>query len=104
MIEDFAPSVQADNAGTILEPFFSTQPVGKGVGLDLAVSRTLALGQDGAIEHSPDREKTTFVLRVPLLGSSGGVPEESLEEASSGAKAPSRPQRLACSRTLLTRF
>lgn len=78
-IEDSGTGVLVENEAKLFEPFFSTKPVGKGVGLGLAVGRTLALAQGGDLEYLSGRAKTTFVLRLPRA------------EASS----ETRPKRLA---------
>ena len=49
----------------IMEPFFTTKPVGKGTGLGLSLSRTIALEHDGELRYEERGGHTCFSLLLP---------------------------------------
>ena len=69
-VRDNGPGISPENRAHIMEPFFTTKPVGKGTGLGLSISRSIALEHGGTLELDPESAHTCFVLRIPL---SGGV-------------------------------
>ena len=51
----------------VLEPFFTTKPIGQGVGLGLSISYSIAKKHDGELELRPRPEGgTAAILRFPL--------------------------------------
>ncbi|HAR43278.1 MAG TPA: hypothetical protein DCS07_11730 [Bdellovibrionales bacterium] len=52
---------------SIMEPFFTTKPIGKGVGLGLSVSRSLAEAHSGKLYVDTTADRTRFVLTLPRL-------------------------------------
>ncbi len=50
----------------IMEPFFTTKPVGKGMGLGLSLSRSIAEGHSGALTLGERNGHTCFSLTLPL--------------------------------------
>lgn len=58
--------VPRDLREKIFEPFFTTKEVGRGTGLGLSVSHAIIGQHGGILELSPDTERTTFVIRLPL--------------------------------------
>ena len=51
----------------VLEPFFTTNPIGQGVGLGLSISYSIAKKHDGELELRPRPEGgTAAILRFPL--------------------------------------
>jgi PAS domain S-box-containing protein len=67
-VRDNGPGIPPENRAHIMEPFFTTKPVGKGTGLGLSISRSIALEHGGALELDPDSPHTCFVLKIPLCG------------------------------------
>lgn len=70
-IADSGPGVATDVAGRVFEPFVTTKPGGMGLGL--AISRSLLRAQGGELDYSGadaagSREGARFVLRLPLAG------------------------------------
>ncbi len=73
LVADSGPGVPAEVVSRLFEPFTTSKPSGLGVGL--AICRSIAHAHHGEIFHSPDDAlalgcRTCFVLRLPLLGQS----------------------------------
>lgn len=64
-IRDSGPGIPKEIEGKIFEPFFTTKKFGKGTGLGLSISKGLVDAHDGEIFHTIEKEKTTFVVRLP---------------------------------------
>lgn len=66
-IEDNGPGIPSDVKNRILEPFFTTKPMGKGTGLGLDVVRRIVQNRHGGsllIDSKPGQ--TRFTVRLPL--------------------------------------
>lgn len=70
-VTDSGPGIPPDLRPRIMEPFFTTKPVGKGTGLGLSISRSIAEAHSGSLELCAAPGHTKFVLTLPL----GGVAE-----------------------------
>jgi len=66
-VEDDGPGVDPAVAEHLFEPFVTTKPPGKGTGLGLAVSHTVArrFGGSLGVDRSPDLGGARFALRMP---------------------------------------
>lgn len=64
-IRDSGPGIPKEIEGKIFEPFFTTKKIGKGTGLGLSISKGLVDAHDGEIFHTIEKDKTTFVVRLP---------------------------------------
>jgi len=63
-IHDTGLGISAENIETIFEPFYTTKP--KGIGLGLAISKTLVEVNGGQIRvESTENEGSTFTLILP---------------------------------------
>jgi PAS domain S-box-containing protein len=51
----------------IMEPFFTTKPVGKGTGLGLSLSKNIAEEHGGKLEYSEENGRTRFSLALPVV-------------------------------------
>jgi signal transduction histidine kinase len=65
-VSDSGPGIEPEYRAHIMEPFFTTKPVGKGIGLGLSISRSIALEHGGTLELDPGSPHTCFRLKLPL--------------------------------------
>jgi len=65
---DCGTGVPAALKARIMEPFFTTKPVGKGIGLGLSLSKQIAQEHAGTLEVDEDGGHTRFSLRLPRSG------------------------------------
>ncbi|MES2744831.1 MAG: ATP-binding protein [Bdellovibrionota bacterium] len=70
-IKDSGKGIPEGIRNKIMQPFFTTKPAGKGAGLGLSISSTLARAQGGRIEVDYDSLHTCFVLSLPLRAHKG---------------------------------
>jgi len=65
-VTDNGPGVPPPIRARIMEPFFTTKPVGKGTGLGLSLSRSIAAGHGGELTLGERNGHTCFSLTLPL--------------------------------------
>ena len=65
LVEDSGPGVPEENRERILEPFFTTKPVGKGTGLGLSISRVLLERHSGRLRLDEAADCTRFIIELP---------------------------------------
>jgi signal transduction histidine kinase len=63
---DNGPGVPAEIRSRIFDPFFSTKPMGQGMGLGLDISRRLVRHNDGTIEFESQPGRTEFRVSLPI--------------------------------------
>jgi len=66
-VTDSGPGVPPELRSRIMEPFFTTKPVGKGTGLGLSLSKTIAEEHGGRLEFGEDHGNTCFSLALPMV-------------------------------------
>jgi PAS domain S-box-containing protein len=64
-VSDSGPGISPEHRALIMEPFFTTKPVGKGIGLGLSISRSIALEHRGTLELDEASPHTCFRLKLP---------------------------------------
>jgi len=67
-VSDSGQGIAAENWSHIMEPFFTTKPVGEGTGLGLSISRSIVLEHEGTLELDQSSPHTRFVMKLPLSG------------------------------------
>jgi PAS domain S-box-containing protein len=65
-VTDNGPGISEELQTHIMEPFFTTKPIGKGTGLGLSLSKSIAEEHGGKLEYSEDHGHTCFSLVLPL--------------------------------------
>lgn len=66
VISDSGPDIPKDIRAKIMEPFFTTKPLGEGTGLGLSISRNIIDSHKGMIFLDEKAKKTTFVVEFPV--------------------------------------
>jgi signal transduction histidine kinase len=75
-IEDNGCGIRAEHLPRLFEPFFTTRPVGQGMGLGLSISYGIVRDHGGAIEvQSQVGQGSLFRVWLPLQPPGGGVDE-----------------------------
>ena len=74
----------------LMQPFFTTKPVGKGTGLGLSIASGIVADHGGKLAYDPISPRTRFVLTLPLARQ---IPEKS--PLSSDLLAPDTPKKSA---------
>jgi PAS domain S-box-containing protein len=67
-ISDTGCGISSDNIGKIFDPFYTTSPPGRGIGLGLSICHSVVKQHFGSIEvNSVEGEGSRFVVRLPVL-------------------------------------
>jgi len=64
-ISDSGEGINPTVAEKIMNPFYTTKPVGKGTGLGLSISKGIADAHGGSLKYLPNQLHTTFILDLP---------------------------------------
>lgn len=65
-IEDSGSGIAPELRDKVMQPFFTTKPVGKGTGLGLSIASGIAASHGGSLRLDEASQKTRFVLSLPL--------------------------------------
>lgn len=68
-IVDNGLGVLEEHASKVMEPFFTTKEIGKGLGLGLSAAHGFAKVHGGELNLERTKEKTRFVLKLPVPNS-----------------------------------
>ncbi|MET0793105.1 MAG: ATP-binding protein [Polyangiaceae bacterium] len=67
VVSDTGPGIPAELRERVLEPFFTTKPVGQGTGLGLSITYSIVRKHQGTLELSePEGGGTSVAIRFPL--------------------------------------
>lgn len=66
-VSDSGPGIPLQNLDKLFQPFFTTKPVGKGMGLGLIVSRSIAEEHGGTLMLNRRSPATCFNLDLPCI-------------------------------------
>jgi PAS domain S-box-containing protein len=72
-VRDSGAGVPPEIRERIMDPFFTTKPVGTGTGLGLSISRTIAAEHGGRLELAADSPQTCFQLILPDAAARNGM-------------------------------
>lgn len=68
-VRDHGPGLSDDVRSHLFEPFYTTKPVGEGLGIGLAISLTIAESYGGTLSaHNASGGGAVFVLSLPATG------------------------------------
>jgi signal transduction histidine kinase len=70
---DSGPGVPAALKTRIMEPFYTTKPIGKGTGLGLSLSKAFVEEHGGALVLSQRENHTCFSFGLPLFKEPGNA-------------------------------
>ena len=66
IVIDSGPGVPEEIETKIMQPFFTTKPIGKGTGLGLSVSAAIAKDHGGRLYLDRSQSNSCFVFEIPL--------------------------------------
>jgi len=66
-IQDSGKGIPQDVVQKLMQPFFTTKPVGKGTGIGLSISKGIAEDHNGELNYELYEGHTSFVLRLPVV-------------------------------------
>lgn len=66
LISDSGAGIPGEFQDKIMQPFFTTKPVGQGTGLGLSTSKGLAESIGGQLYYDNKSPNTTFILELPI--------------------------------------
>lgn len=81
-VMDSGPGIPQEIRSKLLDPFFTTKPIGQGTGLGLSISRSIIQVHNGELYLDETSEKTNFVVRIPLQQSQFKMPSVASNTAS----------------------
>lgn len=70
LITDSGTGIKSDVAAKMMEPFYTTKPIGKGTGLGLSTAKGLIEGHNGRLFLNPKSANTQFVIEIPSVAQS----------------------------------
>ena len=64
-ITDAGHGIKEEIANKVMQPFFTTKPIGKGTGLGLSISRSIIESHGGTLLFDPSSANTRFIFLLP---------------------------------------
>lgn len=74
LITDSGKGIPKEIADKILEPFFTTKPIGKGTGLGLSIAAGIIRSHNGRLYVEGHCPNTRFVISLPLIHAETAAP------------------------------
>jgi len=81
IISDNGPGIPEEIADKIMDPFYSTKPIGQGTGLGLAISHGIVRSHGGNLYLDRETTGATFILELPKTDQV--IPEKLLTKTNS---------------------
>jgi len=76
-IDDNGPGIPPELQASVLEPFFTTKPAGRGTGLGLPIARSIVERHGGTLQlQTRDGGGTRVTVRLPLLAAAETLPQQ----------------------------
>jgi signal transduction histidine kinase len=66
-ITDSGIGIEENNFSNIFKPFYTTKPIGEGIGLGLYTCKTIVEEHGGSIEFQSEKNNTTFMIKLPII-------------------------------------
>lgn len=70
-VTDSGSGIPPEIVDKLMNPFFTTKPVGKGTGLGLSISKSIIEKHSGRLDYDSSHCNTRFVISLPLYSSDG---------------------------------
>ncbi len=67
IVMDSGNGIPTEAQEKLMQPFFTTKPVGKGTGLGLSISRSIVEEHKGVLQYESNNTHTKFILKLPLF-------------------------------------
>jgi len=65
VVTDNGPGISSEIQDKMMQPFFSTKPIGKGMGLGLSISKGILEEHQGKLYYDTTSSQTKFVMKLP---------------------------------------
>lgn len=65
-VMDSGPGIPKEIRAKLLDPFFTTKPIGQGTGLGLSISRSIIKVHNGEIYLDETSTRTNFIVKIPV--------------------------------------
>ena len=66
-ITDSGKGIPAEHRSKIMEPFFTTKPLGQGTGLGLSISAGIIKTHSGSLDLNSQSPNTQFIIGLPIV-------------------------------------
>lgn len=63
---DSGSGISEANQKKLMQPFFTTKEVGKGIGLGLSISLSIVHSHGGRLYYNPQSANTCFIVELPV--------------------------------------
>ena len=67
LVTDSGNGISPEVARKLMQPFFTTKPLGKGTGLGLSISHQICEQHHGNLTYNSESKNTQFVIEIPKL-------------------------------------